>query len=575
MTKFYPSTPDPMTPHGELVFRAQLEAALEGLDYEVYCGLTFAVPPKSGTREIDFLIVDDARGMLSIEVKGGAYGFDSTTGRWGWFRQPRFSGDGQGAMVQSLSATYALMRALCKRFAWTEGEPRIRFRAFVGLPEADLTVIPSGFTENEFVCARTAMDPAKLCVWVDEELAKLARRFPDLTLGHANTVAAVRRVWLRPHAVPRIRIVAEIERDRTLEENLVSPALHVIDAARNHPRVLVEGSAGTGKTFAAVRRALRERARLQGILTRAPRVLVTCYNKFLAEHIARRMLPNEPCIECVHFHQLAEETLQATPLWSSVEALDGNARYDAIESTLAAHVKSGGQVPQFDAIVIDEAQDFKPEWIDCLLDGFLAPDGTACAFRDSAQGIYQHEKPEHLLQRFSTPLLLSRNLRNTRNIAQFLYRFGVSAVDDDALPHESREGREPRVLTYPVGEQSTARELQHIDQLLVELLESEDVRLRDIVLLSPFRRDRTCLANITSLSGMELMRASEYPLDRDPDEYLRYETLHTFKGTESPVVILHDVHGDGPNVSPRALYTACSRATTALFVLHRDDFAHF
>ena len=316
MTKFYPSTPDPMTPHGELVFRAQLEAALEGLDYEVYCGLTFAVPPKSGTREIDFLIVDDARGVLSIEVKGGAYGFDSTTGRWGWFRQPRFSGDGQGAMVQSLSATHALMRALCKRFAWTEGEPRIRFRAFVGLPEADLTVIPSGFTENDFVCARTAMDPAKLCVWVDEELAKLALRFTDLTLGHANTVAAVRRVWLRPHAVPRIRIVAEIERDRTLEENLVSPALHVIDAARNQPRVLVEGSAGTGKTFAAVRRALRERARLQGILTRAPRVLVTCYNKFLAEHIARRMLPNESCIECVHFHQLAEETLQATPLWS-------------------------------------------------------------------------------------------------------------------------------------------------------------------------------------------------------------------------------------------------------------------
>ncbi|MSR42254.1 MAG: hypothetical protein EXS10_10215 [Phycisphaerales bacterium] len=573
MAKFFPSTPDPTAPHGELVFRAQLEAALTDIDVEVYCGLTFSVPQRATTREIDFLVVDDHRGILSIEVKGGPYGFDAVSGRWGWFRHNGFSSDSKGAYEQSLSATHTLMRVLCKRFAWTDNDPRIRFRALVGLPESDPVAFPSGMGEDDFLCARIAMDPAKLRDALETQFAALSKRFADLTAGHANTVAAVRRAWLRPHAVPRIRIVAEIERDRSLESDLVSPAIHVIDAARDHARVLLEGAAGTGKTFAAVRRALRERARLTALHpSRAPRVLVTCYNRFLAESIARKMLPNEAHITCVHFHQLAEDTLRATKHWPTLDALEGTARFDAMEAQLTALVQTGaGALPKFDAVVIDEAQDFKPAWIDCVLDGFLAEDGTACAFRDSAQGIYDHEDPAHLRRRFGEPFLLTRNLRNSRNIASFLDRFGLTQTSEDALPHESREGRVPRVEQYPTGDEGTRKQLQLLDQFLTELLSSEDVRPRDIVLLSPFRRERTCLAGLKSLCGMELMRASEYPLDRDPDEFLRYETLHTFKGAESAVVILHDVQGTGVNVSPRALYTACSRATNALYVLHRED----
>ncbi len=574
MAKFFPSTADPTAPHGELVFRAQLEAALKDADVEVYCGLTFSVPQRATTREIDFLLVDDRRGWLSIEVKGGPYGYDAPSGRWGWFRQNGFSADKKGAYEQSLSATHTLMRSLTKRFGWNEGEPRIRFRALVALPESDPVAFPVGMGLDDFICARTAINPTTLSETIESQLASLSKRFPELTAGHANTVSAVRRAWLRPHAVPRIRIVAEIERDRSLEGPLVSPALHVIDAARDMRRVLVEGAAGTGKTFAAVRRALRERARLSGLLpSRAPRVLVTCYNRFLAERISRKMLPGETNISCVHFHQLAEEVLQACSAHDSLAQLEGTAKYDAMEAQLTALVESNaGAIPKFDALVIDEAQDFKPAWIDCLLRGFLAPEGSACAFRDSAQGIYEHEDPAFLRSRFGEPLLLTRNLRNTRPIAIFLERFGVTPRCEDALPHESREGREPRIARYAVQAGGADPQLQLLDQFLTELLSSEDVRPRDIVLLSPFRRERTCLGSVTALCGMGLMRASDYPIDRDPDEFLRYETLHTFKGAESPVIILHDVHGSGVNVNSRALYTACSRATNALFVLHRDDF---
>jgi hypothetical protein len=54
---------------------------------------------------------------------------------------------------------------------------------------------------------------------------------------------------------------------------------------------------------------------------------------------------------------------------------------------------------------------------------------------------------------------------------------------------------------------------------------------------------------------------------------VRYETLHRFKGLESPAVILHDVAGDGPNVFYEAILTAASRAQHALYVLRSSNYA--
>ena len=105
------------------------------------------------------------------------------------------------------------------------------------------------------------------------------------------------------------------------------------------------------------------------------------------------------------------------------------------------------------------------------------------------------------------------------------------------------------------------------------LVEAEDVRPDDIVLISPFRHERTSLASITEIADLPLLsleQAARRTAEHGP--CLRRETLHRFKGLEVPVVILHDVAGSGPNVEFEAILTACSRAQHALYIVRSDDY---
>ena len=574
MARFFPSTADSTRPTGEKLFRAQLEAALEGIAYDVYCPILYT-KKRGGTREIDFVVIDRNRGMLCIEVKGGPYGMNDETGKWGWFLEDGFSvdGDGSSAYDQCVSATHELKKAICRRFQWRDKEPPFRFASCVALPAAEYDMPPRGADADVYAFSTTCKDPALLRGWLDARFTDLRARFLELDASHAETMELIERGWLRPNCVPRLRLPVEVERDRTLEPYLVSPAIHAIDAAALMRKVLVEGGAGTGKTFAAVRRALRERSRLLKGGVREPRVLVTCYNEYLSAVIGEQMLPGEPYIDVRTFHSLAESMLVEARIALPPAAKRDQTYYTALEQSFGAAAKAG-LLPKFDAIVIDEAQDFLPDWIDALCDGLLAPDGSVCAFHDSSQLLYEGRSPAYLKEKLGTPLLLTRNLRNTRQIARFLQRFGFHQDAHDYLPDESRSGPEPVVRAYASGPQEGRAQRALLDEILTGLLSNEELAPRDIVLLSPYSRPNTCLAAVDDLCGMRIVRAKEYPRDADPDQFIRFETLHSFKGAESAAVILHDVRASerSSSVRPEALYTACSRATHALFILHRDDF---
>ena len=102
---------------------------------------------------------------------------------------------------------------------------------------------------------------------------------------------------------------------------------------------------------------------------------------------------------------------------------------------------------------------------------------------------------------------------------------------------------------------------------------AEDVRLDDIAILSPFRRERTVLNGVDQIAGIPLVSLEDAAKRREFDPpCLRFETLHRFKGLESPVVVLHDVSGASRNVAYEAILTACSRAQHALYVLRSSDY---
>ena len=112
-----------------------------------------------------------------------------------------------------------------------------------------------------------------------------------------------------------------------------------------------------------------------------------------------------------------------------------------------------------------------------------------------------------------------------------------------------------------------------VSRIVRHLVDAEGVRLEDIILLSPFRRDRGCLAGVELVRGIPLVPLGEsFTRDESEPPCLRWETLHRFKGLEAPAVILHDVRGSAENVSYEAMLAACSRAKHALYILRSTDY---
>src|SRR5439155_989439 len=115
---------------------------------------------------------------------------------------------------------------------------------------------------------------------------------------------------------------------------------------------------------------------------------------------------------------------------------------------------------------------------------------------------------------------------------------------------------------------SRAEQVQLLEGCLHELLADKDLLPEQILLLSPYRRENTCLAGRDNLVGRQLIDFGRRQTVRGDSGVLFYETVPSFKGCETECVLLHDVAGSGPAVDLQSLYVACSRPRVALHVFH-------
>ena len=186
-------------------------------------------------------------------------------------------------------------------------------------------------------------------------------------------------------------------------------AVETLDMNR---RVMVTGGAGTGKTRLAAAWARRAR-------DRGERVLFTCYNDPLGWDLqSRDELLGMTAVGS--FHQIAFD-LSGMPALEIPDDADG-AWWDGVANPhLVDHWDDVSA--RFDTIVVDEAQDFRPEWI-TMLERLLDPEGPArmLMVADVAQMIYDRG--------FTVPSAddgwvrcdLTNNCRNSAQIATLLYR---------------------------------------------------------------------------------------------------------------------------------------------------------
>lgn len=202
---------------------------------------------------------------------------------------------------------------------------------------------------------------------------------------------------------------------------------------------ILYGVAGSGKTV-----ILLVRARLLAAAHPNRRILVTCFNKMLAAKLQTECA-GFANIDVIHFHGLAVRNGAA---FDRDDAVVG----DRFLAALASGSRDAGR---YDAVLVDEAQDFEPNWFRCILGTMKDPvDGDLLIVADGAQGLYRRSKLSWKElgiraqgRTVSKKFDLNRNYRNSSEILALAGTFASRAAT----------GNEDGIAIIPIDFQSCRR----------------------------------------------------------------------------------------------------------------------
>ncbi len=493
--------------------------------------------------EADFVVAHPHEGLLVVEIKGGRVARDSTSGRW-------TSTDRKNAVhvigdpvLQARKSMHVVVDRLKK------------------LPGREHRRVQAGYVVVFPDCERPAGDlglhaPAGILAFSDDlaELGPCLRRAlmewrERETAGDplgADGVAALESLVagsfeLRAPLGPVLR-----EEDREILQ-LTESQYRVLDGLAGNPRVLVRGGAGTGKTVLAM-----EQARRLGRQGR--RTLLTCFNRPLADYL-RQSTGRQDTVTILNFHQLCHRWAERAGL--EVEDPDGPRAAGLAEDYFRRALPRlfldalDRLDDRFDSIVVDEGQDFLPDYWDALQLAFAdLPGATLHVFQDAAQDIYAAGSGG--LSDMVT-FALQENLRNTRHIHRVLR--GLSA-DDHTVPL-GPPGVPPEWVEAPADEEPA-----RLAEVVGRLVREEKVAPGDIAVLTTSRGDIGRLAPGDRIGDLTVKRDH-----LDPSDRVLVESIPRFKGLERRVVVLAGLRESRHGTLEKLLYVGASRARVHLAVI--------
>ena len=340
----------------------------------------------------------------------------------------------------------------------------------------------------------------------------------------------------------------ESEEERLVR--LTDEQLRLLDILSAHERVVVQGVAGSGKTMLARTQAAR-------FAEAGRKTLFLCYNKGLAGWV-EQSLPDHlrDRITVRHFHRLCNEKAHEAGLpFDPAMAGDRNFWMEIAPEILLEGVSATEE--RFDAIVVDEGQDFHPDWwlpIESI--NAKGEGGPLYIFCDPAQNLFIEGESRYPVE--APPLNLTLNCRNTKNIASTCSRIlGVSIATSSHAP----DGTEVKQLTYPNRKEGR----QIVKDELDAWIKRGRLSSAQVAIMTPVKKEKTILEGLDSLGPHKLT-----------DDYAAWQagmgilvtTIRAFKGLEADAVILLDAQEieRSSHMSNADYYVGCSRAKHLLTV---------
>jgi hypothetical protein len=514
---------------------------------------------KDGNRmregEADFIVLAPKRGLMVIEVKG-SHGFDCKDGQWFRVKEDGHREPAENPFEQALTVKHRLVTRIARKVF---GRAKEEFPGIYG----HLVVYPKGKIEGALP---SSVDPCIMVAYKDMD--SVAQRLEN---GFDEWGGDFHARQLSPEDMQKIVgflseemegvpvFAASADEDEEQIEQITQLQFRAFRGLLRGDRVHIMGPAGSGKTLLA-----RWTADL--LEERGERTLLTCYNTVLAEWL-RESTKGKPQPQISSFFSLCRNIIVQAKLPFSPPS--GAEEQKAFWRTKAPSLfveaitsLSPEQLKPYDAIIVDEAQDFHPDWWLPLMLMLKDPDaGRLCIFSDPDQrGTFGlgESWPKGLF-----PYELQDNCRNTKKIATYCGNIIEKRVKTmPLLP----EGSSPRITAASEDPKDRARTIKQVyGQLIDQGFDSSR-----IAILSPFKsgNEKSSFTYLPKMHALPLRGGEDDVADWKSGQCIWASTIKKFKGLEADCIILTDCsESDFDKNGISQLYVGATRAKHQLVVI--------
>jgi len=502
MAIIHPRLSQPLTlPHGGYQLELNLLEILRlGLPdtFDVFHGLTWSTVHASVQKfgELDLTVVSPQGQILILEVKAGSvYTHNGLIYKDYSQQKPKDIGHQLGRQHGALK----------KRLKQANMD-HVKVQSFLVLPDHKL--LSEGLAyPRERVIDSTQMD--QFCTLVKNSFAVLE--------DAPNRQLLLNFLSNEFDVVPDVG--AQISAIQSSSAHLSNGlATWVPRIAQDNNIYIVEATAGSGKTQLALK--LLRNADLN-----KQRALYVCYNRPLADHI-QSLAPS--LTEVATFHQHCDDYAKKNghnPDFSNPKVYD-----ELAQIYIAA---SDNFLPKFDLLVIDESQDFNPDWVEALYKE-LKPEGRLYVLGDDNQNLYDKVP-------FDLPgavrIECTDNFRSPHKVVQTINYLNL--VDQRIVACSGHEGEVPGLYTFDEKPDSHDKAL---NKCLLNLW-SEGIEPSQVVVVTYRGLKNAKVMTMTQAGGKKIKR----PLQEEGGNWtwtegdLKVETVNRFKGQSAPVVVFCEI----------------------------------
>lgn len=510
-----------------------------GDDWTVIQGASWFAKDMGTVGEIDFLIAHRKDGVLVMEVKGGHISVQN--GNWTTTNRHGITAKLKSDPCEQADRNRRELRTWLEASPITKGWHYAIFPA-VAFPDSQVSGNMRPDCPEEIVLDIRHLDNVEarllaIFAYWKTRADKSNKRWD----GQKAIDGLVGLFQITKSLQPQI--TETFKRENKIINDLTISQFKVLRQLRYIKRTAIVGGAGTGKTLLAMEKA-------QQLLTEGFRVLVLCYNRNLQIWLQFKM--THAALMVFTFHGAVGQARA----WAGVEDAEMSmSEFDANapEFLLIACdiVRQTHPDLLFDALIVDEGQDFQEVWWIALPELLKNPhEDILYIFFDDNQRLYAKTSDIPMSQ---TPLVLTENCRNTQYIHNKMIEY---AHEGDITECMGPEGR-------PIDIRNAGDAQKDLQRVLHELINEQGVSTDDIIILTPSSRERSQWKEKLRLGNFALT----WVLDNAVPMWVRVSTIYSYKGLESAVVILTELENCRDEVRDMLMYVGLSRARHHVVVI--------